>query len=262
MLGKLMKHELKATARLLLPLYLLLAVITVLERVMLSLNFFQGTLELIPVLITFIYIMSIVTIVVVSFILIIQRFYKNFLTDEGYLMFTLPVKSYDLINSKLLVSLLWTVASIAAVGLSLLGVFATPDRLSTFWEFIQQFMTELRAGLGTAGATIFILEFILLCIIGTVSNILMIYVSIAVGQLFHGHKIIGSFAAYAVITTALQIIVSMIFVLLSFIFHKEFAELDSVPQLIFPVSLLFCTAFTLLFYFVTDFIFKKKINLE
>ena len=48
---------------------------------------------------------------VATLIVVIQRFYKSLLGDEGYLMFTIPVKAWQNILNKLLVSMLWTFTS-------------------------------------------------------------------------------------------------------------------------------------------------------
>ncbi len=48
---------------------------------------------------------------VLTVVSIIQRFYKNLLGDEGFLMFTLPVSSTTLLGSKMLAAMLWTIAS-------------------------------------------------------------------------------------------------------------------------------------------------------
>nr|MBP9921366.1 ABC transporter permease [Proteiniclasticum sp.] len=48
-----------------------------------------------------------VGIMVMTFILIVTRFDRNLLGDEGYLMFTLPAKTSTLITAKLLTAILW-----------------------------------------------------------------------------------------------------------------------------------------------------------
>ena len=48
---------------------------------------------------------------VLSEILILVRFYKNFFSDEGYLTFTLPVRKTQLLNSKLLMSVIFTASA-------------------------------------------------------------------------------------------------------------------------------------------------------
>ena len=45
-----------------------------------------------------------VAVMIVTLIIIIQRFYKNLLCDEGYLMNTLPMSVWKNITSKLVVA--------------------------------------------------------------------------------------------------------------------------------------------------------------
>ena len=261
MLSKLIKHEFKATARMLLPLYLVLAVLTIVERVAISLNL-KGTLGVITGFATLFYILSIVAITVVSFVIIILRFYKNLMTDEGYLMFTLPVSPSQLINSKLLVSFVWNIVCFVMIILSLLGAFMTKDVSHMLNLGFQEVIAEIKLDLGVFNTTLLLIEFIVIVILGLISNILIIYVSIAVGQLFNGHKILGSFASYIGISTVLQILYTIGVIILGVVFKKSFDELYALPQIVFPVSIGFTVITTILFYFGTNIIFKKKLNLE
>jgi hypothetical protein len=261
MLSKLFKHELKATARLLLPLYLILVVLTIMDRIVLNLDIFDGVLSIIPGLITMAYVVSIIAIIMVSFVIIIMRFYKNLMTDEGYLMFTLPVKSHQLINSKLFASILWTVASVVAVIASLFAVFATSETWGMVKEAFQIAMVEIEAELGGL-TTILIIELILMVIFSLINSILQIYASIAIGQLFNSHKVIGSFAAYIGITTVIQIVVSVFLFIASVIFKQTINEVSAIPELVFPITLLFLLVFNVIYYWIINYIFKRKLNLE
>jgi hypothetical protein len=261
MLSKLFKHEMKATSRLLLPIYLILVVLTIMDRIVLHLDVFKGMLAVIPGFITFAYITAIIAIIVVSFVIVILRFYKNLMTDEGYLMFTLPVKSHDLINSKLIASFLWTAASVIVVIASLFLVFITPARMDMLKEGYRAFTIEMQTELGSSG-TLFIIEMIFLVILSIINNILVIYASIALGQLFNGHKVIGSFAAYIAISTITQIVATIVLLVAGAIFSTSITEMDALPKVIFPVTLLFTIIFNVAFYWMTNYIFNRKLNLE
>ncbi|HWT73290.1 MAG TPA: ABC transporter permease [Mobilitalea sp.] len=262
MLGKLLKHEFKATARLLLPLYIILLVLSIVDRIVLHLDVLQtGALALIPGIFTFVYVISIIGVIIVTFLLMITRFYKNLLTDEGYLMFTLPVKSHDLINSKLIVSIVWTIASIVGVVLSVFIVAATPANMRDFMNVLRDAMAELRNTFGNGGALL-ITEFIIMGVIALFYNSLTIYASIAIGQLFNGHKVIGSFAAYMGISTVLQILMTLIFAIIAFVFGKSMNEFSAIPNVVFPLTILIITIFSVVFYLITNYIFKRKLNLE
>jgi hypothetical protein len=259
MLRKLLKHELKATSRLLIPLYLILVCITIINKILLRFDV-SGMPALIDNLLVFLYVLSILSITIVTFILMIIRFYKNLMTDEGYLMFTLPVKSHDLINAKLLVTLFWTILSVIAIAGSLFIVFATPANMKMFMDSLHEVFIEDNIPFGISAKFLIIL-FILLCIIGTINSILTIYASIAIGQLFNGHKIIGSIAAYIGIYTAMQIIVTVAVAILSLNFNYASMEYSLVIEMFIVIAVII-TALTVTFYYITNQLLKKKLNLD
>ena len=114
MLKQLLKYEFKATKRLYFGLYLALALLSV----VLGVSFRQenarvdntnfGRLE---VILMVLYLSVIFAIAVLCFVSTVQRFYKNLLGREGYLMHTLPVNENQLILSKLLTSMVWVLCS-------------------------------------------------------------------------------------------------------------------------------------------------------
>ena len=116
MLSKLLKYEYRATAKILLPLYL-----GVLFVIMLNVLVFRiGTLcpvlgsgtpyTVIQVLLTFLCGLGLLAVLAVSFFMGIQRFY-SLLGTRGYLMFSLPVTTNQLIASKLICAVSWMTAS-------------------------------------------------------------------------------------------------------------------------------------------------------
>lgn len=261
MLGKLFKNEMKACARLLLPIYLVLTVCTILNRVFLNLDIFKGVTKIIPGMIGLAYVLSIIAIIVVSFVIIILRFYKNLITDEGYLMFTLPVKTNQLINSKLIAAIIWTLLSVIAVAGSIFAVVITPERFERFKNGLAGGFDALYREFGSL-ATLFIIEIILLILISTIQSILHIYASVAIGQLVNGHKVLGSFGAYVVIYIICQVIGVVVLVLADIIIKHPVSDMDMVVKVIFPLYLLYTLVFGIAFYVVTDILFKKKLNLE
>ena len=126
MLGKLLKYELKASSRTLVPLYAGILILSIVCGSFFAaqansfinagkMNIFFGILYLL--LFALLVAMSVLTVVS-----IVQRFYKNLLGDEGFLMFTLPVSSTMLLASKTLAAVFWTLAS-SIVGM--LSLFLT-----------------------------------------------------------------------------------------------------------------------------------------
>ncbi len=102
MLGKLVKYELKACGRIFVPLYISILVVAAI------IGMFSNTQILqVPTILMFVLMALFIALVVMTVVLILQRFKKNLLEDEGYLMFTLPVSTKSLILSKYLTSLIY-----------------------------------------------------------------------------------------------------------------------------------------------------------
>lgn len=260
MLGKLMKHELNATSRLLVPLYLVLLFISTINRFIFQTSF-EGTIfKIFAGFLAATQVLIIVVILITTILFMITRFYKNLLSDEGYLMFTLPVNAHQLIVSKLVVAMFWTFVSIIVILSSLYIAFITSNNMSLVIAEIQNAFAELNVAFGGKWSLLLV-ELILLMLIGFVSNILMVYTSIAIGQLFSRHKIIASFVAYAVIYNAIQLVMIIVLVILSFILSGNIDFTNIIPQ-VFSVIILIALLTCIAFYTATNHIFEKKLNLD
>lgn len=201
MLGKLMKYEFKATSRMLLPINGAMLLFALINRLFMELNFFQTgnmAISALATVMAVMYVMVIIAAFVITLIVIIQRFYKNLLTDEGYLMFTLPVKAHSHITSKGIVAFVWYLASFVVCALSIFILVVDQnviDGLSQFFTVELPRYFQLAGGDGIA----ILFEVLALFLLSFVSGILMIYCSIALGSLFHNHKILGAFGMYLAI---------------------------------------------------------------
>ena len=97
MLRKLIRYEFLATGRIFLPLYGAFVLISLIMRGAMQIqniwrieeNSFMNLLMVIPMLL---YVGMFVATVVGTILIAISRFYKNLLSEEGYLTFTLPAK--------------------------------------------------------------------------------------------------------------------------------------------------------------------------
>ena len=103
---RLLKQDLRATARVMIVLYAVVLVLSGATRVTTSFmdqNVGGLLVVVFARLLVILFAVAVAACVVMTFVLMIIRFYKNFLTDEGYLMFTLPVTKGQLIRSPVLV---------------------------------------------------------------------------------------------------------------------------------------------------------------
>lgn len=267
MLGKLIKHELKATARYFLPLFLIALVLTPITRITAHFGDLRGIFQVIPAVIIFAYVASLLVIAAASVILIIYRFYKSMVTEEGYLMHTLPVSTETHIWAKLLVAALWSVASVLVISLSLFMMFYTKENFNILMYGLSQGMNFLTT-MYNGHVALIVIEFIILLIIGVITSPLVFYASIAIGQVLSKNKILGSVAGFFIIQIASQVLGTLSIIPFGFTIYR----LDSMTQvsqqmaffsnLFMPYLILIALVSGVVLFLITDLIFKKKLNLE
>lgn len=195
MLGKLLKYDFMAIGRLLLPLYGALMVLALLIGISA-----HGRSDLSMSLWVLLYIGVIMAGMFLTAYLLIERFYHNLLGNEGYLMFALPVTTADHVIEKMLSALIWVFIGVAAVLLSgiLMAVFAVPwaDLSAGFREF---FLAISRGEISGDTFSQFV-QILLALAVSMLMFIAKVYCSIAVGHLWSGHRILGGFLAFILIS--------------------------------------------------------------
>jgi hypothetical protein len=116
MFAQLLKHEFKATRRIIPWIYLVTVFMIATGLLANRLNI-QWLTSLLVVLIA----ISGLACVLMTYVLIIYRYYKHLYNSEGYLTHTLPVRSGQILGSKVLAAFIWLLLSY----LLLLGVMLT-----------------------------------------------------------------------------------------------------------------------------------------
>lgn len=204
MLGKLIKQEFRATARIMLPVSGAVLVLALLAN--LSIRGLSGNMSNVPALrmllafIVFAYGAAIVAAAVMAMVIMINRFYRNLLKDEGYLMFTLPASVSAHIASKTLSAMIvWVLSFLVALvsGFLLLTVY----RPEGFTDMLRQLPELLRRLDMPAAVPWLVLEGVLLALAGTAAEILKLYTAIALGHLAKKHRGLWAVLAYIGINT-------------------------------------------------------------
>ena len=113
---KLLKYEWKACARICLPLYGVLILMSFVTHLLYSIPQNSTFGFMLPAISSMLYMGVMMAAFVVTAVILIQRFYKNLLGSEGYLMFTLPVTVSQHLFSK-------TIIAVVMIGLSGLSAF-------------------------------------------------------------------------------------------------------------------------------------------
>ena len=206
MLKQLLKYEFKATKSLYFGLYLALALLSV----VLGVSFRQenawadntnfGRLE---VILMVLYLSVIFAIAVLCFVSTVQRFYKNLLGREGYLMHTLPVTETQLILSKLITSMVWVLCSglvgiVCITVMVAVGVFDPETFGMVDWESWKQLWGMLY---GKLGAKFWLVMFwaILINLARLADLILCVYAACMIAHPFRKHVVILAFIGLNVV---------------------------------------------------------------
>ena len=255
MLGKLMKYEFKSMGRIFLPIYVTLIIIAVVNRV-----FRIGNLEVGFAISAFILVLLFMGLGCVTIIEIIQRFNKNLLKDEGYLMFTLPVTSTQLIMSKLLISLVWTILSgfvAVCVGLIIVG---DSEMISVFLTDFSRMYTALDRSVMNAcqiSAMHFMITMIVIGLLIYTMLVFQVYFSLAAAQLpvFVKYRWIAAFVVYNILNTINPIGAVLLGIFIPIEFFNSYSNVMSL--MIVGLSIV-----CLVLFIGTKYILDKHLNLE
>ncbi|MDD3866557.1 MAG: hypothetical protein PHX55_02975, partial [Eubacteriales bacterium] len=119
MFRQLVKHELIATRRLVPFIWLVTAVIAVIHLIasQIDIQWLAGTSMVFLILLA-------ISQVIITYVVVVMRYYKSLYSDEGYLTHTLPVKAGSLLGSKVLTSFIWLILSYLVAGAVLVIVMA------------------------------------------------------------------------------------------------------------------------------------------
>lgn len=271
MLRKLLKHEFRATGRIMLPMYLILLV-TALGSNLAGRGMLDGrsdVLRILGVLIVTAFGLTIFGVLLLSFVLMIQRFYKNLLQDEGYLMFTLPVSVHQHIWSKLIVSVVWFAATILAIIAASLIVAYQGGFLREFFDILRWFfegLQKLKIS-ETLNGTAYLVEFAVLMFLAMASFALQFYAALAAGHSRANHKMVWSVAWFFGFQFALQFLGSLLFITLDrlhipFPFHLDIQSATVAIHVGLLMAIGCVVVYGAIFYAVTTFFLKKHLNLE
>ncbi len=269
MLSKLLKYELKATGRIFVPLFLALLLFAAITKVTSAISPEEWVTPAIISMI--IYIIIMVGMFVMTLIMMIQRFYQNLLSDEGYLMFTLPVKPWKHIISKLLVSIFWIIASGVVAMISIMIIAFKRGDLN---EIIRQFASIYNQLFDVLGASFYLLSFeiAIIILIGLASGILIVYASMTIGHLFSQHKMLASLGGFIVLSTLSHILLTFITLILgntdfantytSIFLSDDLISLLQAAQWAIAYTIFFEGLLCAAYFAVTNYILSKRLNLE
>lgn len=269
MLGKLIKYELRSSFKKLGGLWIAALAILVLNAVILGVytipdlengavsTFMSVMMLIIPIMLTYI---TCIAVVIMTLVFVVTRFYKGLLKDEGYLMFTLPVTTGQLIISKavsaLIVNFIGSV--VAIIPLAVLGAF--------YPDVTQMIAAELAAAFAQMelNGAAYAVCMVLLTIVSSIEGIMRLYLSMAIGHRAKKHRVLASIAtfvgfnyAYTIFVTCSQVACACNAATMnSDIAMSRYTTGTMIFMIVISLIL------TVVEFFCTRHILSKKLNLE
>lgn len=273
MLGKLLKHEFRATGRTMLPIYGAVLVLAVLANISGRLmdRAAGSFLHILFGLIIAAFVIGIIAAVIMTAVLMIKRFYTNYLKDEGYLMHTLPVSVHALVWSKMIVSVVWFAATFVMIWLViLLTVFiqSGTNLAEIFADFPgwKVICAELaKHGIRSGDLWLLGAEALLAAIVGGLLTCLHFYAAMSLGHMFSRDKILLSIVFYVAISFVLSTVSTLYGMGRAAVFEnmtlETAAQTVRFVQALLGELLLVETAQAALLYLATVLGLKKGLNL-
>lgn len=275
MLGKLLKHEFRATSRTMLPMFGVVLVLSLLAN--LSFTRFadaeNGALDILFGLFIVAFFLGLFTMGVMAMVVMIQRFYKNVLGDEGYLTLTLPVNVHEIVWSKLIVSFVWFLATgLIAIAAIFVAVFTlTYTEFGEMFRSMPSFSEMLRLFFEKTAITPWqltgaILQFAAIIILSTLTGCLHFYASMALGHSFSNNKVLLSVVFFIAISFFFSFVSSLLGIFADGLAMTVTVEAGSSVMMTLQELSLGSMIFTLvegvILYLLTTYCLKNRLNLS
>lgn len=282
MLGKIIKYEFKATARIYLLLYCAFMLVTIINAVVTpnGVELINGHGHMPEILAIFyqiyfrfimmLYFLLNGAVVIVTVVVTVVRFYR-LLGDDGYLWFTLPAKINAHLLGKMVPSLVWAICSTLVMIVSVIITFVGYG----YPEFIPNIIKGWQELVAAGMHPLLWLICTIVCLFGTwLSATLSYYSAMSIGPNFTKSRLGGSILAYIglrLVYNLLSIPVTMIAALplnrlmnMSIDYSDPVLFSQQMDQIALTLTLVFMIQFMLnavINYLITYYMVNRKLNL-
>lgn len=208
---------------------------------------------------------------VLSLILVLIRFYKNFFTDEGYLTFTLPVKRIQLLNSKLItgVTTMLIAGVVCIVDVLTMLCIGFADKIFTkdFFRNVSEFLVDLIDELGLY-LIAYIAEGLILILLSLSFSILFLFCCITFASIITKKaKVITAIGIYYGANSIFSFVIQIFYMFGIMSLENWLAALpiNTIQPLITLILLgiiLFVAIFCALLYTLQYWMLDRKLNLN
>ena len=263
MFGKLLKYDLRATLRTLLPLWLTTIGLSVVCTLLYGTHIVPQTAMgrfLLLILPSIALVLLMGAMFTVSVVYMVRGFSRGLLGQEGYLMFTLPVSTGSLVASKalsaLIVEVLTAVAFAACVAV-LVTMNATWAEVRDGLREMARAMREVMDRQPDFLPTLCVV--IVIALLWMLSFNLQTYLACAVGQLAQKHRTALGIVAFCAISILQGELIPWAFELFP---HEMHAEMDVVCSGCLWGAVVVPLVISAIYFALTRWILARRLNLE
>ena len=257
MLGKLLKYEIPALGRKLMPLYIGWAATAALLG--LAVGPASSKTDFMVVLSGMLYTAAATAVLVMAVIMIIQRYSNSLLGDQAYFNQVLPVTAAEHIASKGISALVWVLLSGVAMLVTGLIIVIFSGTIPQLFRDMPGIWAVIRNVKGVEW--LIILEFIILLALSITKSVLAVYTAITIGHQAQNHTTLASIGAYIGVLffeTLIGRAAMSIGVIRNFIMVFDIYD--------FHYLFLGCLLVTLLlgaiYFFICKYLMEKRLNLS
>lgn len=215
MILKLFKYDFMNIGKKLIPFYIAALVIGVINRILLltsTISSIENENNFMAIfgspLLYFAYFVVIIGIFCMTVFVIISRYNSSIYGNEGYLTNTLPLKPYQIIWAKLINFLIWIFISYFIIFVSLFILFPFDFFVRNIIEqpdFYKDLNHMTKYILSSKYTPIFVLQLVY-NFFSHIQRILMLFLSIAIANLFKSYKVVAGVIAFFLISTIFSLI--------------------------------------------------------
>ena len=271
MFAKLLKHEFKASGRLLGILSLCAVGSSIIGSILLFflINIIESNADgigailgaLTAGLLWFAIFLALIAYSITVSIVLLYRFYKHLFSDEGYLTFTLPISTHQLLLSKILHISICAIGAVVVVFVSgfilvspliaMLNKESATDIFSVFGIFADQLGQN------------FVSSQVFYAIAAAIYSLILPLSSITIGSLWaKKHKILCSIGIYFGLTVAMSIISTIISIIMLFSSSQSaMMNMDAYTTLTAIIPGILYLGLGISGYFLMHHLLKHKLNL-
>lgn len=207
MFGKLMNYELRYLLRIFVPLWAAIVLLCTLTRLTFGFSSdgytaFEGRAAVLAAVLVFLTMLALFSTAIIVITVVLQRFYKGVFGDEGYLLFTLPVTTGQIINAKAISAVLMSVVTGAV---TMVGVAIISSHFED-WDMLGTWFGSFMYDYDISAASVAMMTFwtIVVVILTVAQGLYQIYLAMAIGQLWKKHPIAGAILAFYGVQTVVS----------------------------------------------------------